>query len=327
VTRRHLIAALAVFAYAAAIAKVVELFGGVPASRDVLVPVLLGGFLALSITSRRRLRRLALGLAIDWLPFVLALWLYDLIRGYADGAWLPVHVRPQIDLDRLLAHGSVPTVWLQQHLWSESGPRWWDYATWFTYMSHFYATTLVLAVLWWRSRRLFQRLAAMVVLLAFAGCATYVLFPAAPPWLAAEDGVLPPVARTVGETNRHIPLLSFDSLWERGTAYANDVAAIPSLHGAYAFLLALFLVARIRSPLKHLLWLYPLAMAFVLVYSGEHYLTDILLGWLYVVAAYAVVSRLMRGRAGALPVRAPATDVAVPAGDAAGPRPGWRASS
>ena len=42
--------------------------------------------------------------------------------------------------------------------------------------------------LWWRSRAAFRRLAAMVVLLAFAGCTTYVLYPAVPPWLAAYRG-------------------------------------------------------------------------------------------------------------------------------------------
>jgi membrane-associated phospholipid phosphatase len=35
-------------------------------------------------------------------------------------------------------------------------------------------------------------------------------------------------------------------------------------------------------------------MAFTLVYSGEHYVFDILLGWLYTVTTLAVAMALMR---------------------------------
>ena len=37
--------------------------------------------------------------------------------------------------------------------------------------------------------------------------------------------------------------------------------------------------------------MFPLSMAFALVYFGEHYVTDILLGWLYVGAASYVATR------------------------------------
>jgi membrane-associated phospholipid phosphatase len=60
----------------------------------------------------------------------------------------------------------------------------------------------------------------------------------------------------------------------------NDVAAMPSLHGGYSFLFALFLWSFTKR-WRWLLALYPLAMGFTLVYSGEHYVVDILMGWLY----------------------------------------------
>ena len=37
---------------------------------------------------------------------------------------------------------------------------------------------------------------------------------------------------------------------------------------------------------------YPLAMAFALVYTAEHYVADILLGWGYALAALWVVNRV-----------------------------------
>src|SRR5436190_1782549 len=143
-----------------------------------------------------------------------------------------------------------------------------------------------------RSRGLFRRLATMVVVLAVLGCTTYVLFPAAPPWLAAQRGLLPPVDRLVAPVGTHVPVITLAPLWETGTQYANAVAAVPSLHASYTLLIAWFLFARLRSHLRYLLWLYPLAMAFALVYSGEHYVVDVLLGWLYCVAVYLAVERL-----------------------------------
>jgi membrane-associated phospholipid phosphatase len=34
---------------------------------------------------------------------------------------------------------------------------------------------------------------------------------------------------------------------------------------------------------------YPLAMTFTLVYTGEHYVADVLVGWLYVALTFIVV--------------------------------------
>jgi membrane-associated phospholipid phosphatase len=61
------------------------------------------------------------------------------------------------------------------------------------------------------------------------------------------------------------------------------VAAIPSLHAAFALLVsvALWPLAR-RWWQRALLAAYPLAMGFALVYGGEHYVIDLLLGWAYV---------------------------------------------
>ena len=199
-TRQRVLAALALLGYGAFVVKVLLSLHGVPASRDLLVPIMLGGFLAVSITSVRRMRRLAVGLLLDWTPFVLSLWLYDLIRGMADGAWLGAQFAPQIRFDEIVGGGTTPTVWLQQHLWhGASSVRWYDYATWVVYMSYFFGTTAVLAVLWWRSRALFRRFAANVVVLAFVGCVTFVLYPADPPWLAAQEGTS---ARCSGSSHR-----------------------------------------------------------------------------------------------------------------------------
>jgi membrane-associated phospholipid phosphatase len=282
---------LAAAGYGAAVVKILLHYGGLPISRDLLVPVVLLGFVALSLTSLSRLRRVAIGVLIDWTPFMLALWLYDLVRGYADGALIRAQYAPQIRLDELLGGGSVPSVWLQRHLWhGPASVRWYDYLTWVVYVSYFFGTTAMLVALWWRSRRLFWRFAANVVVLSFVGCLTFFLYPADPPWLAAERGYfIGPVDRLIGPIGAHVPVISVNALWENGTRYDNPVAAMPSLHAAFTLLIVIFLVTRLRSRWRHLLWLYPAAMAFALVYTGEHYVVDVIVGWIYTAAVYYAI--------------------------------------
>jgi membrane-associated phospholipid phosphatase len=266
-----------------AVALAVEIWrDGVPLARDALLVWLGLGLLAFALP-----RRLLPRMVVDWVPFAAILLAYDLLRGAADGLLFGAHTLPQIDADRALGAGAVPTVWLQQRLYDGAGHlHWYDIASWATYTTHFCATPLVAAVLWVTARPLFRRYVAAVSVLAAAGFATYALFPAVPPWLASAEGALPPVDRIVPAVWSNVHFLSLDGMWENGVRYANDVAAVPSLHAAYALLIALFLwpLARRRWQ-RALIAAYPLAMAWALVYTGEHYVVDVLAGWAYAVAA------------------------------------------
>jgi hypothetical protein len=262
---------------------------GIWFARDRLLMWIVLGLLAFSVTDVRRWAR---GVVVEWLPFALILWAYDLLRGMADDLWFEPYVLPQLRADELLAGGTAPTVWLQEWLWHGIGDlQWYDYVSWVVYVSYFLSTYLVAAGLWFFAPARFRRYVAVVSLLALMGFLTYALFPAAPPWMASQSGHLEPTTRIVGYVWSEIPIAHFNSLFERGSQYANPVAAVPSLHAAYTFLIVLFLW-RAAGRGRWLLPLYPLAMAFVLVYFAEHYLVDILLGWIYALAAFQAVNVL-----------------------------------
>ena len=72
------------------------------------------------------------------------------------------------------------------------------------------------------------------------------------------------------------------------------LAAVPSLHAGQTLLITLFFFDRMRGRRRHLLWLYPLAMAFALVYLGEHYVVDVVLGWAYCLAVYVGIGSRLR---------------------------------
>jgi PAP2 superfamily len=263
---------------------------GLPLSRDRLLMWILLGLLAFSLTNVRGWAR---SVVLEWLPFAVILWAYDLLRGQADGLVFSAHVRPQLRAEQFLFGVTAPTVTLQEHLWKGFFEiHWYDYVTWLVYVSYFLATYVVAAILWFFARDRFRRYVVMVSLIAMMGFATYALFPAAPPWMASQFGDLAPTTRLVGVVWSHIPIGNFNSLFEKGEAYSNEVAAVPSLHGAYTLLVTLILWPLAPRWARVLLALYPVAMAFALVYTAEHYFVDILIGWIYTLVAYWAVTRL-----------------------------------
>ena len=291
-TRIPLLRVAAIAAYVAALATACVV-RGIPTSRDALFLWLALGLLAVSIYDVRGWFR---GIVVDWLPLAAALFAYDYLRGSADELFA-VHVEPQLRVDEILFAGHVPTVWLQERLWDgAAGIDWLDYAAWLVYLTHFFATLTIAAALWLGARHLFRPYATMVAVLAGLGLATYALFPAAPPWLASEQGALPPTERIVRFVSADAPISFFGALWESGAAYANDVAAVPSLHAAYALLIGLFFWSRVGRLGKALLAAYSLAMGFALVYTAEHYVSDVLLGWLYAAIAFAAVTLVFARR-------------------------------
>lgn len=287
--RRRWLTAVALAAFAGSTAAAVA-WRGVFLSRDWLFAWILVALLVLSMGD---LRRWARGVVVDWLPLMAALLLYDLSNGVREGLGVRPHVLPQLDADRLLDGSSVPTIGLQHALYAPGQAHWYDYATFGVYLTHFFATLVVAVALWRFAHHRFARFRTLVVALATAGFVTYVLFPAAPPWLAAYDGHLPPVHRIVGEMWQHVGLAPAGALFETRDAFYNQVAALPSLHAAYPVLLLVFFWGagwRVRLGLGA----YALAMGFTLVYTGEHYVSDILVGWVYAGLTFTVATAAWR---------------------------------
>lgn len=269
--------------YVVALAIVIASWG-LPIARDQLFFWLGLGMAAFSVGAWRSWG----GMLLEWLPFLGLLVAYDYLRGAVSVAPERAHVAAQQAIDRaLVGGGELPTVWLQRHLWSWSHPHWYDYGVWGVYMTHFFVVWVVAAVLWRVSRQRFRRYAVLIVVLTLAAFLTYWLYPSQPPWLTTNAGHMSGVDRIVPELWDHVGVGSVQSVYENGHL-VNLVAAVPSLHAAYPFMLLLFFW-RAGWPVRVGLGLYTLAMGFALVYGGEHFVADILAGWAMAAAAFAVV--------------------------------------
>lgn len=234
-------------------------------------------------------------LLISWSPlsavligYLAARWVTaPLVDGAATNRWgSALHVRGPADADRWL-FGVVPTVWLQQHLLGDD-PGLLDALAALVYVTHFVTLPLLTAFIWFRQRERFRSWIAAVLTLTGTGYLGYVLYPAAPPWLAADDGVIGPVERTSHLGWEYLHLDVVGRLTTAGQDGSNPVAAMPSLHAGVALLVALYLWPAVGSLGRVLMVGYALAMAVVLVYTGEHYVVDVAVGWVLAILAAAV---------------------------------------
>ena len=252
----------------AALVVVLMVVGGVALTPDVLA-VAFG--LAAVLLGRGRL------FLRDWIPFVVLLLAYELMRGIADDAGLPLHDADLATADRLVAFGILPTQVLQDALRPAVGLDKIAIAATVVYMLHFALPLVTGFVLWIRRRADYYDFVAALILLSVAGFATYLLLPAAPPWYLAYHGLLDgpdgrplvaylkpgafeTLASALGFDGRYLYSLAF------GSVNPNPVAAFPSLHVAYPFLAFLVL----RRAFGRVGWLALAYTALVAFYAVVH---------------------------------------------------------
>ncbi|WP_375490059.1 phosphatase PAP2 family protein [uncultured Jatrophihabitans sp.] len=272
-------------------------------------------------------RRAMFYVLVDFVPLATVLVGYDYLRNLADTMGMPTWWHPQLDVDRFLFFGNVPSVWLQAHL-RHVDVRWYDVLVSLCYFSFFLAPYVTAAALWLRRRAEFYRWSLRFVALSFLGFGFFALIPSAPPWAAAlcssadvaqhpnsppcltygdpaSGGLLGRMQHNRPGTHPWIDRIStrgFDDLHLRfagsviraGQGGVDLIAAVPSLHIGGTTLLALFLWSRVRARWRPLLVAYVLVMAFSLVYSGEHYVSDCLAGALLAVLVHVAGLRIER---------------------------------
>jgi membrane-associated phospholipid phosphatase len=193
-----------------------------------------------------------------------------------------------IDLEELLGAGTTPTVWMQQH-WFTAGARSpFDLLMFAVYISYF-VTPQLAGILVWRAHRGRFRVYVAASLATFtSGLLVSFAAPTAPPWLAGQEGHLPEVYRVIVEVTADAETRAREIGYS--VASANLVGAMPSLHMAITLVVALA-AAQHGRVLAAGGALYAAAMAFALVYLGEHYAVDLIAGAVIAGGAWAVASR------------------------------------
>ena len=218
--------------------------------------------------------------------FLGAYLLYQLVRGLVDGndvakaTWNAYKV---ISLEQTL------------HVFIEPGVQAWvNHKKWLmdiadsSYLNAHYVCTIG-ALVWIYLKRndsfYFVRNMFMVAM-AFA-LIGYAVYPTAPPRLMPEWGFTDSIQQFTGITVEHGP----------SSALLNLYAAIPSMHVCFALMIGWPMARLVRNPVAMILWaIYPVFITFVVIATGNHYLTDVVLGALTALTS-AFLSKQLLARA------------------------------
>jgi hypothetical protein len=261
---------------------VIGLLGGLRAEH-VLIGLL--GFLHLYNEKTRLFFRY-------FFPFILTGAIYDSMRYFY---WPGIEGRVRVVGPYLFERswfaigGRTPNEWFLDHHWPAL-----DLACGFAYLVYVGEYLMLALFLFFRGRYKILRIMAVAFLVVnLLGFATYFIYPVAPPWYVTEFGFGParmdiqPAAAAASRFDLLLGTHFFDQMYGHGV----DVyGAYPSLHVAYP-VIAVWAVFRIQE----LRWARGLAVGFLLlislsaVYLQHHYVTDVLLGIAYSMAALAIL--------------------------------------
>src|SRR4051794_19202568 len=189
--------------------------------------------------------------ARQWLLFGGAYYTYRLVRGLVDGHANVAfqHARDVVNFERSI-HAFVEVD--VQH-WSLNHAFFIHVADWMYVNSHFLVTTTFLVWLYVARNESYYFVRNMFMVAMLFALVGYVAFPAAPPRFLPEWGFQDTVSDYFGQ----------GATQTAGVLY-NPYAAVPSMHVAFALMLAVPAMMLARHRLVKVLWsFYPLLVTFV----------------------------------------------------------------
>jgi PAP2 superfamily len=220
-------------------------------------------------------------LTIAWLA-----WMYDAITNLAPlrlhlalgNAWgvlhleQSLHIDPELGLDRWLsAHHTLALIVSDYY----------DNA-------HFVVTLALLGWLWWRRADIYRPLRSTLVLVNVIGFLVFWLYPLAPPRMLTGYGFTDVVSFSHAFGSWHTGALA---------SHANQLAAMPSLHIAWAAWCALVLWRLSeRRFLRLAAVAYPLLTTLAVLATANHFMLDVLAGLLTLAVAAGLVHAAARLR-------------------------------
>jgi membrane-associated phospholipid phosphatase len=159
----------------------------------------------------------------------------------------------------------------------------------FFYGLHAFLIVIAIGLFWFKDRLVYRGYAYSMVLTSYLALLTFIIVPAAPPYLVGAAKNL------LSTGNKMLPsfLQSIQTVLLSGEA--DLFAAFPSLHAAYATLFSFFMFKlNRRFGLVSLPILF--GVFFSIIYLGQHYLVDLLAGVAYALFSAYIVERLVSRR-------------------------------
>ena len=217
---------------------------------------------------------------VRFVPFLGVLMVYDGLRGLMYHITGRVNWWPMIHFDRWLGGGQIIGSRIQAILW-HGHLEWYSFYFYFLYSIHF-VTPIIFGLILWKFRpKLYWPFVWSILGTSFLAFVTFVVFPAAPPWMAAQHGL-------ITEPLHWISSDIWGAMGMQGSVQivynnisADPVAAVPSLHAIYPIIESTFIL--VAFGWRRVWWIlfYPLSIFLAVLYLGEHYAFDIFISIIY----------------------------------------------
>jgi hypothetical protein len=204
--------------------------------------------------------------------FALAYFAYGIARGVVAGSASAAfqHARELIGAERALHVFVEPQV----QAWASGSRLLMDLSSWLYLNAQTTVTVGALVYLYLRHNRSFYFVRNMLMIAMVIALVGYAAFPTAPPRFMPEWGFVDSVGDSTG-----VHLNTTHSGSGLAAMLTNLYAAVPSMHVAFALIIAWPLARLVHWRPARLLWaLYPFVVAFVIVATANHFFLDALLG-------------------------------------------------
>ena len=250
---------------------------------------------------------------LAFIPYASLWFVFTFFRSLADETTLADTLNLYVArFERWLFGGQLPTIMLQDRYFTFDDLHWYDYFLTGVHWSYFIVPHAVAFHLWRTRPDLFRRYFWAMTLLLGVGLMIYYLLPSNPPWLSGEPFDTPASAtvyRIMDPVGEQVGGGFYDASY-KVIGESNPIAAMPSIHLAITALL-MFPAGYFGRRWRLLAIAYAATMGLALVYLGEHYVIDVVVGamiaaygWFAAGAWLARVGPLVAGRFA--PARKPA---------------------
>jgi membrane-associated phospholipid phosphatase len=230
---------------------------------------------------------------LDFFPFAIFGILYDFLRifpkEWAGAIQIAGPYQIEVDIFSYLGfeRGFIPTDFFIQH----NHPIM-DFVAGLVYGAHVIIPIGFAFYLWWRKSPSFNVFRWGFFFMNLAAFATYIAYPAAPPWYVTDYGLQNlgwDVQSSAAGLIRFDSLLGIEHFQNTYGRSAWIFGAIPSMHAGFPLFMSLF-ARKLLGGFRWFYYIFTVLAAFSAVYLNHHYFIDVLAGWIYAVAFYAVFS-------------------------------------
>ncbi len=236
--------------------------------------------------AHEKTRKFALGFSI----FILYWIVYDAMRGLPNYEVSTVHIKQPYAIDKALFGITYHNVLLTPNEFFDLvHVKFLDILTGLFYLNWVPIPIAFAVYLYFKDKDIFAKFSLVFLLVNLFGFVIYYLYPEAPPWYVKLYGFhlhigVPGNMAGFARFDKILGVSVFQALYAKN---ANVLAAMPSLHASYPVIVLYYAMKKKLGWFNVFFVIFLLGIWFSAVYSGHHYVIDVIAGAL--LAAVVIV--------------------------------------